>query len=104
MHSNSWPVCPSHTLTSLPEPLARRLPSGLKATGQTLPVCPLRICSSSPVCPSHTLTVLSSAAARRLPSGLKATLESGQPLLVFTLRERSSRRVWASHTFTAPPP
>src|SRR5262249_44238074 len=42
--SSSWPVCASHTFSATeggsdgcPEPLARRLPSGLKATLKTLP-------------------------------------------------------------------
>ena len=54
---------------------ARRLPSGLKATLMTGPVCPWRVRASWPVAASQTLTVLSAPAeARRLPSGLKATL------------------------------
>src|SRR5262249_44479465 len=95
-----------HTLTSpgAPPPLentilqlARRLPSGLKATLETLPVCPLQVRSSWPVWASQTFTVLSSdVPARRLPSGLKATLQT------LPLRERSSWPAWLSPTF--PPP
>src|SRR5262245_30576186 len=61
----------SHILTvPSSEALARRLPSGLKHTLRTLPVCPLRDSASWPVCASHTWTVRPARAlARRLPSG-----------------------------------
>src|SRR5229473_1716559 len=86
------------------EALARRLPSGLKATLCTQLVCPLRESSSWPVCASHTFTspgLLNSPPPEtmRLPSGLNATLLTS---LVCPLRESSSWPVCASHTFTSP--
>src|SRR5207253_1138009 len=72
----SWPVTALHTFTVLSsEPLARRVPSGLKATLLTPAVCPLSMRVSWPVAASHIFTVPSpEPLARRLPSGLKATL------------------------------
>ncbi len=66
----------SQTFTVLSSlPLANRFPSGLKATLQTLPVCPLRVRVSRPVAASHTYTVRSPLPlAIRLPSGQNATL------------------------------
>src|SRR5207244_10298712 len=43
-------------------PLARRLPSGLKATPLTYPLCPSTVRSSWAGCAYHTFTVLSAAA------------------------------------------
>src|SRR5207253_1292979 len=80
--------------------LARRLPSGLKATLVTALVWPLRVRASWPVAASHTFTVWShEPLARRLPSGLKATLVTA---LVWPLRVRTSWPVAASHTLTVP--
>ena len=57
------------------------LPSGLKATLLTFPVCPLSVCLCAPVTASHSRIVLLSPPATSafplasvLPSGLKATL------------------------------
>jgi integrase len=68
----SWPVDASHTLTvSSKEPVARRRPSGLKATAITWAVCPSRTRSGSPVVASHSRAVPSQLPlARRRPSGL----------------------------------
>ena len=53
------PSSASHTFTVLSSaPLAMRLPSGLKATPVTPPVCPLRERTSARP-PSHTFTVSS---------------------------------------------
>src|SRR5207248_2599912 len=73
------------TVPSL-DALARRLPSGLKATQATGPVCPVRTISCFPSAVSHNVTALSSdALARRLPSGLKATPKIGaDPRVSFT--------------------
>src|SRR5436190_1927174 len=64
----------SHNFTaSSSDALARRLPSGLKATLWTFPVCPLKVKTTFSLAKSHTFTVPShDALARRLPSGLKA--------------------------------
>src|SRR5207249_1481091 len=77
---SSWPVWVSHTFTSPPLALARRLPSRLKAT---LKPPPLRVRTSWPFWASHTFSAPGPdrdspvlAEARRLPSGLKATLAS----------------------------
>ena len=67
----------SHTRTVLsPLPEAMRLPSGLNATLDTAPVCPVSGWPTGwPVAASQTRTVLSSLPeAIRLPSGLNATL------------------------------
>src|SRR5262249_30948633 len=56
-------------------PLARRWPSGLKATLRTTLPWPRRVASSAPLRASHSLTVLSSLPlASRRPSGLNATI------------------------------
>jgi hypothetical protein len=65
----------SHNFTVLSvEPLARRLPEGLKATERTAPVCPVKVFVLPQLVVSHNFTVVSDAPlARRLPEGLKAT-------------------------------
>ena len=104
---------------TLPAALARRLPSGLKATLLIRPTFPLYVTTSRPVCASHTFTSVVQAVlgpvptptllpeATRLPSGLKATgpipprtesLSSTGP--ANPLKVRSSWPVCASHTFT----
>jgi hypothetical protein len=61
------------TVLSL-DPEANFLPSGLKATERTQPVCPFNIFSGFPVAKSQRITVLSAdPEANFLPSGLKAT-------------------------------
>src|SRR5262249_13203546 len=69
----------SHTLTVLSQlALARRLPSGLKASLPTLPVWPWRVKWGSPgLVTSQTLTVWSQPPeASRVPSGLNTTLRT----------------------------
>src|SRR5206468_1418882 len=65
----------SHNLTVLSQlPEATRLPSGLKATGSTKAVWPLRVAGLPTASTSHSLIVLSALPeASSLPSGLKAT-------------------------------
>src|SRR5205823_11359365 len=59
-----------------PLPLASRLPSRLKATLKTSPVCPLRVRASRPLVESQTFTVPSLLAlARRLPRSEEHTSE-----------------------------
>ena len=82
-HLLSVPLETSHTLTvesmcltdrGSPLPLARVVPSGLKATELTTSECPLRVRNSVPVETSHSFMVLSQLPlARVFPSGLKAT-------------------------------
>src|SRR5947208_218641 len=101
-----FPVCASHTFTSLalPEyccPLAdtMRVPSAENVTLLTSLVCPLRVSVSCPVCASHTFTVLSQLPeTMRVPSGENATLETGP---VCPLRVSVCCPVCASHTFTS---
>src|ERR1700740_413502 len=65
-------ISQSFTVPSL-LPDASRVPSGLKATDHTIPVCPLRMAFFWPVFTSHTLIFGSShPAASRVPSGLNA--------------------------------
>src|SRR5262249_8111068 len=111
---SSCPVWASHTFTppssrlvsaSIPEEeTARRMPSGLKHTPLTGPVCPRRVRTSFPVWASHTFTSQGlsgtsppEALARRLPSALKHT-ELTECLC--PVRVSNSWPVWASHTFT----
>src|SRR5262249_34856017 len=76
--------------------LARRLPSGLKATLLTPPPC-LKV-NSWPVWASHTFTVLSAEPlAKRLPSGLKATHQIAS---VCPLNENRSWPTWSSQSFS----
>src|SRR5215472_1645564 len=84
-------------LSSLP--LARLLPSGLKATERTLPCseCPVRVRSSAPVETSHSFIVLSiPPLARVFPSGLKATALIKVDCHV---RVRNTTPVESSHNF-----
>ena len=74
------------------------MPSGLKATADTGPSCPLRVARASPVAASHSRTVPSlPAEARVLPSGLKATAFT-QPSC--PLRVARASPVAASHSRT----
>jgi hypothetical protein len=58
----------------MPLPVARIVPSGVKATGFTLRECPVRVEIACPVPIFHKRIVLSSLPlARILPSGLIAT-------------------------------
>ena len=72
-----WPVSASHNRTVLsPLAEARRCPSGLNATSNTWPVCPVSGAPIGwPVSAFHNRTVWSRLAeARRCPSGLIAAL------------------------------
>src|SRR5262249_1555910 len=83
----------SHT-TAVPSVLAdaRYLPSGLKATLPTPPLCPPSVNLTLPVAGSHTLTVRSQAPlASHFPSGLKATLFTPDPSTRNTIRLGLSR-------------
>ena len=82
--------------------VARRLPSGLKATLSTEPVCPLKVRSSWPVWASHTFTV--SCHARRAGQAFAVRAEGHAVTATAPLRARSSWPVWASHTFTVRSP
>src|SRR5262249_41722235 len=105
----SAPVAASQTCTShpvycflrlshTPPALARRVPSGLKATLWTAPVWPRRAWTQAPLAVSQTRTVLSAEAlARRRPSGLKATLWTQS---VWPWRARTSSPLAASQTRT----
>src|SRR5262249_53933759 len=112
----SRPVAASHTFTvPSSEALARRWPSGLKATLVTPPAWPWRGRPGLPRRHPHHLTSPGRASstkrkglgfmgfpvalARRWPSGLKATLVTQ---FAWPLRLRVSRPVCASHTFTVP--
>src|SRR5436853_482917 len=91
----------SHSLTVQSSlPLARRAPSGLKATDQTRPVCPCNVMRHSPVLTSHSLTLPSSLPlARRAPSELKAT-DQTRPACPWNVMRHSP--VLTSHTLTVP--
>src|SRR5437773_1736738 len=73
----AWPVLLSQIFAVLSWlPLARRLPSGLKATLEIPDVCPLSARTSLPVAASQSLMAgFSLAQASCLPSGLNATVE-----------------------------
>jgi hypothetical protein len=64
----------SHNITVVsPEPLARTLPEGLKATEITSSVCPVKILKMVQLLVPHTITLLSyEPPARTLPEGVKA--------------------------------
>src|SRR5258708_11670039 len=72
------PLCTSQmkssSLSLLPPPLARHVPSGLQATLMTMPRCPCSEARSRPWEASHRKTLPSSQQlARHVPSGLHST-------------------------------
>ena len=69
------PVIASHTFTVLsPDPEQIFVPTTLKATDVTQPVCPCKVVDNIPVIASHTFTVLSPDPEQIfVPSALKAT-------------------------------
>ena len=70
------------------------MPSGLYATDDTMPVCPMRVACSLPVATSHSLIVWSAPpAASVLPSGLYARDDTPLVLMV-----ASSLPVATSHS------
>src|ERR1700730_4696535 len=68
------PPAVSHSPTEPSSPaLASSVPSGLKATDHTRPLCPARVCWRAPVRASHSRIARSSPAVASIaPSGLKA--------------------------------
>ena len=93
----------SHTLAVLYElAVAKRVPSGPKAT-TTIPLVPsLSVASCLPVATSHSLAVVS-AVARRWPSGLKATEETDPPWRLGSMSVRSGWPVAAPQMMAEPP-
>src|SRR5262245_56492207 len=107
---SALPVWASHTITayggswstgSVPPPVARCLPSGLKHTLAATLTGLSRLRSALPVSRSHTFGVLSGCPeARRLPSGLKHTLRT---LDLLARRTRGGSSLCMFQTFTSPP-